>query len=79
MEWSYKDSYAVRNALLAIPTTSSTIVAQVDLKDFFLSGEDFDIAVTIASAFEDCGPSISCTACFVSSVDKSICSRHYPT
>ena len=49
--WSYKDSFSVRDAILAVPISDTTIVAQVDLKDFFLSGDSLDIAITISSLF----------------------------
>ena len=34
IQWSYKDSFAVRETLLSIPTNPDTIIANIDLKDF---------------------------------------------
>ena len=38
-EVSYKVSFAVRRALQSVPITTPTTISQIDLKDFFLSGD----------------------------------------
>jgi len=44
IQWSYQDSFAVRSALLSVVVNSTCVVAKVDLKDFFLSGDASDIS-----------------------------------
>ena len=48
-----KDSFAFRDAVHGIPLTQSTAMYQLDVKDFFLSGDCWDLAYDVASYFVD--------------------------
>jgi hypothetical protein len=51
--WSYKDSFSVRDALLDIEVEDSTILAKVDLKDFFLCGHPSQIADKVSKLIDN--------------------------
>ena len=51
--WSHKDTFSVHRVLSSFIGTDSTIVAKVDLKDFFLSGESHCIATSVSSLVQD--------------------------
>lgn len=51
--WSYKDSFAVKDALAQVTITLDCVLAKVDLKDFFLCGEAEDIAMEVSTLVDD--------------------------